>query len=183
MGTRTSTDGPPVRGLSRLNVGCGPHYAPGFVNIDLYEADRVPDGRQVDVVCDVLDLPFQAESCSRVYAGHVLEHLSLRDEVLHALREIRRVLAHGGELMVVGPDVARAREGWPNMVSAIVPGERDHEYPKGIPHKWAPTGRTTLELCRVAFPDAQEIPIALVDESWPVVERVGWQFAIHCTRQ
>lgn len=166
--------------LFRVNLGCGPHYARGWVNVDRYDVDAVPDGRTVDVIADLLELPFEAGSCGRVYMGHVIEHLTLDEEVPRALLEVRRVLAPDGLLMVVGPDVERAREGWPEMVKAIEPGEGDDALPKGIPHKWAPTGHTALEACRPVFPEAREIPVTIVPTDWPVVDRVGWQFAVEC---
>ena len=164
----------------RLNLGCGPHYAAGWVNIDRYRAEEVPDGRRVDLVCDVLKLPSADHSCSQVYMGHLIEHLSIDDEVPRVLAEIRRVLAPDGRLMVVGPDIARAEAAWPEMISAIVPGEGDDKLPAGIPHKWAPTGLTALTACRAVFPKATEIPVAEVGREWPIVDRVGWQFAIDC---
>ena len=166
--------------LFKLNLGCGPHYARGWVNIDRYRAEEVPDGRRVDVVCDILKMPYDDHSCSHVYMGHLIEHLSIEAEVPRALAEIRRVLALDGELMVVGPDVGRAEAAWPEMISAIVPGEGDEKLPAGIPHKWAPTGPKAEALCRLVFPRACEIPISSVRDPWPLVDPVGWQFAIHC---
>lgn len=164
--------------LLRLNLGCGPHYAPGWTNIDRHDK-AVPDGRQVDVVVNVLALPFDDESCSHVYMGHLIEHLRLEDEVPAALREIRRVLVPGGELMVVAPDITRARAGWPEMISAIEPGEGDEKLPAGIPHLWAPTEATALAACLSVFPNAVTVPIGEVGWPWPLVDPVGWQLAIH----
>ena len=166
--------------LLKLNVGCGPHYADGWVNIDRYDQDEIQDGRRVDVVCDVLALPFDADAFSHAYAGHFLEHLGYEDEAPLALREIHRVLAPDGQLMVVVPDVQRAREGWPGMLAAIEPKPGDELLPAGIPHKWAPTAETTLALCRSVFASAEELPIADVASPWPLVDPVGWQSAIRC---
>ena len=169
--------------LFRLNLGCGPHYAPGWVNIDRYREDEVPDGRRPDLISDILHLPYDDASCSRIYMGHLIEHLTLTDEVPRALIEIRRVLGGEGSLMVVAPDIKRAREGWPEMVSAIMPGENDEQHLPGLPHKWAPTERKVLDACLPVFPLAMAVPIADVGQEWPVVNRVGWQSAIWCQRE
>lgn len=167
-------------GLLLLNLGCGPHYADGWVNVDRYGPGDVADGRRVDVIGDIMVLPYGDGSCSRVYMGHVLEHLDLREAVPRVLREVRRVLVRGGELMVVVPDVERAREGWPGMVGAILPKADDHLLAVGLPHLWAPTETATLESCKQVFPGAVALPIASVSASWPVVDRVGWQSAVYC---
>jgi predicted SAM-dependent methyltransferase len=164
----------------RLNLGCGPHYAAGWVNIDRYRNDEVPDGRRVDLVCDVMQMPYDDNSCSHVYMGHLIEHLSLEDEVPRALAEIRRVLTPEGQLMVVGPDIARAEAAWPDMVPAIAPGEGDDKLPPGIPHKWAPTEATVLAACTPIFAQARAVAIDTVGDPWPLVDPVGWQFAIYC---
>lgn len=60
----------------------------------------------VDYVGDCTDLsPIPSQSCSEVYASHVLEHLGYDDDLLKALKEIHRVLQAGGRLRLSVPDL------------------------------------------------------------------------------
>jgi predicted SAM-dependent methyltransferase len=102
---------PPVR----LNLASGFHPKPGWINVDLMapEADLRLDLRE--------PLPFPDGSVDTIYAEHFFEHLSYPNlgdssawqleppgqpsEALLFLRECRRVLAPGGTLDLVVPDV------------------------------------------------------------------------------
>jgi SAM-dependent methyltransferase len=95
-----------------LNLGCGPRPLEGFVNVDLLETPGV------DVVADVGgELPFRDGEVELIYASHVLEHLATA-RVPIVLREWRRVLRDGGQLLVAVPDLDRiarllnSRAGW-----------------------------------------------------------------------
>jgi predicted SAM-dependent methyltransferase len=63
-------------------------------------------GPIVDYVGNCNDLSFLAgESCSEVYASHVLEHLGYNGELQNSLKGIYRVLKPGGRLRVAVPDM------------------------------------------------------------------------------
>lgn len=94
-------------GALRLNLGCGDHPEPGFVNVD-----RVV-GFGADVIFDLehcakdafgelwpWQLPFVTGSVDCVLASHVLEHIT---NLIPLMREIHRVLTPGGYLIVVAP--------------------------------------------------------------------------------
>lgn len=153
-----------------LNVGCGEFPAEGWVNIDVSDAQPPSP----DIVASALALPFEDDAFGRIYCGHLLEHLTF-DEVAIALREFERVLAPVGELMVVGPDADRARTSWPDVLPTIEGGERRWA---GDAHQWTATEARTLVLLREAGWQAEPLPIEDVPVGWPVVSRVGWQFAI-----
>jgi predicted SAM-dependent methyltransferase len=155
----------------QLNLGCWEFAAPGWVNVD------VTDQPGVDVIADVTALPFPDASAHLVYAGHILEHLTYEDQLPRALREIRRVLSPDGGLMVVGPDLDRARQRFPAEVSAIWPGA-GADGPMG--HKWASTVPDTTRALRRASFHVEEMPVASIPRIWPIVSRVGWQFALRC---
>ena len=157
----------------RLNLGCGAYPAAGWVNVDLHD-----DGPRPDVVADLADLPFDDGSAEAVYAGHVLEHIAL-DNIPAALAEINRVLAPGGVLMVVGPDLDRAEAGYPEAVQDIIrgPGKRP-----GEAHLWDCREPLLLSLLADNGWTVNPLPIVDVPSSWPVVSRIGWQVAVEATR-
>ena len=93
---RQSSDRP------RLNIGCGPTPAPGWLNADLLPY------RGIDFHCDLRDgLPLRDASISYIAAIHVLQDLRWLD-VPVALAELRRVLVRGGVLRLGLPDLDRA---------------------------------------------------------------------------
>lgn len=88
-----------------LNVGCGARFHPAWVNVDAVPAS--PEVRAIDVRAG---LPFGDREFAAVYSSHVLEHLAA-DEAAELLKQMYRVLAPGGVVRVVVPDLeAIARE-------------------------------------------------------------------------
>jgi SAM-dependent methyltransferase len=102
-------------GVHNLNLGCGDHPEPGFLNLD-----RV-GGFGADVIMDlercgemgvgdqrwawapelrVNQLPWAANTFDCVLASHILEHLTY---LIDVMREIHRVLKPGGHLIAVAP--------------------------------------------------------------------------------
>ena len=159
----------------RLNLGCGAYPADGWVNVDLRD-----DGPKPDVVADLADLPFDDGSADAVYAGHVFEHVGLED-IPAALQEIDRVLVSDGVLMIVGPDLARAETSYPEAIPDIVPGDPNPDRP-GEAHLWESRESLMLQILTDNGWTAKPLPIMAVPYPWPVVSRIGWQFAIEATR-
>lgn len=96
-----SKSAPPAAALDYLNLGCGAHFSPEWVNVDLTSDD--PRVVQHDLR---KPLPFDAGSFSVVYHSHVLEHLS-RSAGVTFLGECFRVLKPGGLLRVAVPDLEK----------------------------------------------------------------------------
>ena len=97
----------------KINLGSGERPLPGFINVD-----ALADAPGVDVVADISEpLPFEDRSAELIYAVHILEHFPT-DQVPVLLRDWRRVLRDGGQLLIAVPDldvVARMlveRSGW-----------------------------------------------------------------------
>lgn len=157
----------------RLNIGCGPHYAEHWLNVDIS-----PDCG-ADVVADLRrGLPFEDGAAERIYLGHVLEHLPMHD-VVRALQEVERLLAEEGTVMCVGPDARLAKTDEElKMVLAL-----DHAVgAEGGPHQWVPTAPLLGVMFRRAGLTPRELPIQHVQAPWPVVSHVGWQCALEATR-
>lgn len=157
----------------KLNLGCGEHYAPGWVNIDAF------GGVRADVFANLDALPYPDSSAELVYAGHVLEHIH-PDDLPAVLREVRRVLAPGGQFCAVGPDCDRidpVRE--PDLYRMAGEGHDGIGLNPHAPHLWSCTEALLLTYVRRVFPTATAVLVAAVPEPWPVVARgEAWQCAI-----
>jgi predicted SAM-dependent methyltransferase len=87
--------------VRRVNWGCGPQPAPGWLNSDLLTAEGI------DFSCDILDgLPLATGSIDYVTSIHALQSLPYLD-VVPALQELLRVLTPGGVLRLALPDLER----------------------------------------------------------------------------
>jgi predicted SAM-dependent methyltransferase len=80
-----------------LHIGCGKGLLPGWVNIDIHPA---PLSMNV-----LRGLPFRAGSVRHIFVSHFLEHLFFPRDVKPFLAELRRVLAPGGVVRIVVPDI------------------------------------------------------------------------------
>jgi hypothetical protein len=89
----------------QLNLGCGDRYVDGWLNVDLWTMPHRADQR-VDLTSE---LPWPTGSVERVYAGHVLEHLTI-DDAERLLARLRDCVVLNGAIMLVGPDVERGRQ-------------------------------------------------------------------------
>jgi predicted SAM-dependent methyltransferase len=88
------------KGVTRVHLGSGYEYKPGWLNVDLV-------GGRADVVWDLCrPLPFRSGTVDAIFHEHVLEHLSAR-EGFELLQECHRVLKPGGVLRIGVPDAAR----------------------------------------------------------------------------
>lgn len=156
----------------KVNVGCGEFRAEGWLNVDMTKTDGGP---QPDIVASATDLPFEDASVDRLYAGHVLEHLTPED-VVKALREFRRVIRPEGKVMIVLPDLDVAEAKYPDLVDSVrYGGDRWG----GDRHLWESRPRNFAQmLVDAGEPNARWIPItSLIGTEWPVVAYVDWQYA------
>ena len=86
---------PTTQGL-RINIGAGPNRVPGWTNIDLHPAQLALNLGW--------GLPLADATVDLAYSAHCIEHQYLAD-ALGTLREIDRILAPGGTLRLVVPDI------------------------------------------------------------------------------
>ena len=83
----------------RLHIG-------GKVRREGWTVLNIAPGDHVDIVGNCNDLSALAdESCSEIYASHVLEHLAYDGEVQRALKGFHRILVPNGRLRVSVPDM------------------------------------------------------------------------------
>jgi ubiquinone/menaquinone biosynthesis C-methylase UbiE len=81
----------------KLNIGCGVWRPAGYVTYDLYDATA-------DVQGDARKLPYEDGSIEEILASHLLEHFDFK-EAFAVLTEWKRVLCHGGKLILEVPNL------------------------------------------------------------------------------
>ena len=86
--------------LDQLHLGCGDRHASEWLNVDLVDSDLnldIANGR----------LPFESDQFSVIVTQHVVEHLTLEDELIPLLKECHRTLKPNGELWISTPDLEK----------------------------------------------------------------------------
>jgi predicted SAM-dependent methyltransferase len=118
-----------ARGL-KLHIGCGKGHLPGWINIDVHPAP---------LAMNVLrGLPFADGSADFVFVSHLLEHLYFPRDVQPFLAELRRVLAPGGIVRIVVPDIGKC-------IEAYVHNDREFFASRRETWPWWPSNPTRLE--------------------------------------
>lgn len=113
--------------MTKLHLGCGDRYIPGFVHIDVVYYDHV------DYLMPVDDLMiYEDDSVDLIYSCHVLEHFH-RKKVLRVLEEWHRVLKPGGVLRISVPDFSKLCEVYAetkdiDLVIGPIIGRQDYLY-------------------------------------------------------
>jgi len=127
----------------RLNLGCGTKIRKHFINIDI----RPLPG--VDIVADVRKLPFEDESCSKIIADDILEHLPTPD-IPSTLLHWYNLLAPGGKLIIKTPNLEtityRYSIGEINSEEMVRLIFGNQDYPENI-HKTGFTPNLIRRLC------------------------------------
>lgn len=164
----------------RLNVGCGSHYARGWINIDVIRTDNT----HPDIVGG--ELPFRDGAFERVYLGHVMEHVPW-PAIPGFLAECKRVLAPDGELLATGPDVRRTLMCWRDglvgldlMHSVMEHADDAHPHWPQAVHHWNCHEQRMVDALRQAGFRAEPMPVATLRDrwdGWPVVCWSAWQCA------
>jgi hypothetical protein len=166
----------------RINLGCGDRYAEGWINVDWAGSPHRKD-ETVDLTGE---LPWPENSIQAVYAGHVLEHLTLY-QCHELLSRLRRCVMITGTIMVVGPDLPTAyrmaEEGTLDVTidSLLYGAER---WP-GDRHQWeSSAGKTTALLLNAGWVEPRSTTVAEAATYWPVADaRPQWQFAVSAIKE
>lgn len=88
--------------MAKYNLGCGPHYLDGWVNVDLIDKDPITP----DKVLDFRHFPWaiKKSSATELMASHVLEHFN-KEDGYKFIAECHRILRRGGLLRLAVPDM------------------------------------------------------------------------------
>lgn len=158
----------------KLNLASGLHPTNlfGWLNVDLpWHGVTSPH-----VYADAFRLPFLSATFDALYLGHVLEHIEFG--ALPALGvEVRRVMCSGASVMVVGPDIERAKEtGQPSWLLDSISDLNGG--PGG--HKWVADEARTVEACELmGFNRVTAVDVATVTPpDWPNPTCAAWQCAV-----
>ena len=174
-----------------LNVGCGPFRTnlANWINTDVI---HIPGHTEPDLVVTPEDpLPFEDASFTRIYMGHVLEHVPY-EKVDAFLRLVKSKLVDGGWIMVVGPDVKKCMALWKqNKVTdeRVFGGLEDDMWDTpenvdkwfGARHQWNAYGERVKRLVDAAgFSEVTVLDITnqSLFTGWPVVSFSEDQMAL-----
>lgn len=98
--------------VRKLQLGAGANYLDGWLNTDI---EPKASGVYVDAMSNY---PFPDGSFHYIFAEHLIEHLPWEGG-LNMLRECHRVLAPGGKIRIVTPNLAR----YFHMLNSAADGE------------------------------------------------------------
>ena len=107
--------------MNLLNVGCGARFHPAWTNIDLEPSSPAVTAHDVR-----FGLPYESESFDACYSSHVLEHIP-RADVESLLREMYRVLKHGGIIRCAVPDLEDMARTYLRVLDDLADGRPDAE--------------------------------------------------------
>lgn len=107
---------------SKLHFGCGSIKVEGFLNVDLLASDL-----NLDLGAGYL--PWKSSVFNCAVSQHFIEHLSLEDELIPLLQEIRRTLKEGGELWLSTPDIKKICQSYLNFLMKDLLAGRMQRFP------------------------------------------------------
>jgi SAM-dependent methyltransferase len=114
----------------KLHIGCGRGHIPGWIDIDIFPAP---------LALNILwGTPFGADSARYVFVSHLLEHLFYPRDVTAFLAELLRVLAPGGIVRLVVPDIGKCIEAYAGNDETFFRSRRET-------WSWWPENPTRLE--------------------------------------
>ncbi len=110
---------------TKLHIGCGKCYLPGFLNVDLFSNTKA------DAYHDMTAMPYPPASFDLIYRSHVLEHQH-RHMVISTLNHWVAMLKPGGVLRLAVPNFAAVCEYYmrggrlPDVMGLLYGGQDSH---------------------------------------------------------
>lgn len=157
----------------RINVGCGEFRMFGFENIDITEVPAVTGGREPVIVADALGYDYSG--AVEIYAGHVIEHLTLED-ARRFLSRVHEQVPPGALLTVTVPAIDRKAL----MSAAILEGTLHGG------RRWTGDEHRSLWTCEDVFREMAAAGWTGLRE-WPdcprLVDRAPWQVCVRGVKE
>lgn len=88
-----------------FHLGCGDRHLSGWLNVDLWNSDI-----NLDIANGIL--PFANEQFEAIVSQHVIEHLTIEDELIPLLKECHRTMKVGGEIWLSTPDMEKVAKSY-----------------------------------------------------------------------
>ena len=86
--------------ITQLHLGSGDRHVSGWLNVDLVGSDL-----NLDIAKG--KLPFPNDQFRSIVSQHVIEHLTIEDELIPLLKECFRTLKAGGAIWLSTPDMEK----------------------------------------------------------------------------
>lgn len=107
---------------TKLHLGCGDRFLDGWLNVDLVGSDLnldIANGK----------LPFKNDQFQSIVSQHVIEHLTIEDELIPLLKECRRSLKVGGEIWLSTPDMEKVSRSYLEQLNVDMIADRQSRKP------------------------------------------------------
>lgn len=88
--------------MRKANIGCGPIYMDGWVNIDISSTHKT------DICCDILQSHFDNDFFDVILCVHCFEHLDFPVDAVEGLNRFYKWLKPGGIIRMAVPDLELA---------------------------------------------------------------------------
>lgn len=85
--------------MLKANMGCGPIYMDGWLNID------ISPNHKTDICCDILQHDFDENYFDVIYLSHVFEHFSYHEDAMKVLGLFYKWLKPNGILRLAVPSL------------------------------------------------------------------------------
>jgi len=90
---------------TKLQLGCGDRHLKNWLNVDMFGSDL-----NLDIATG--KLPFESDHFSVIVSQHVVEHLTMEDELIPLFSECYRCLDKGGEMWISTPDMRKVAQSY-----------------------------------------------------------------------
>jgi predicted SAM-dependent methyltransferase len=118
--------------LDKLHLGCGDRHLKGWLNVDMFGSDL-----NLDIATGTL--PFSEGQFQTIVSQHVIEHLTIEDELIPLLKACNRCMKSGGAIWLSTPDMEKVAKSYVNHNNDDMVADRQKRLPNwtlnGLPNQ------------------------------------------------